>query len=362
MSHDVSILVPTKNRPEFTLRLLRYYRDAGFKGRLVIADSSSPEHAQRIEQAARAVADRVAVDYRAFPAESYSEVVRAQLRDISTPYVVLLGDDDYLVPNGLERCVEFLNSAPEYHAAHGQAACFILNAPGAHGELLSFGPYKQRAVEGETGAARLAQYLGDYFTLLYSVHRTESFRWMHRDMQVPFHPTFTEEMLPSCLSVVRGKIKELQTLYYVRQRPPCDASAVPFDFFEWMTDERFSGAYRGFRDRVADTLSRQDGLTLEQAHDAIKRAFLSLMVQGLQRTRNNRWRAASAPLAVRMKQAAKRIPGLSALWRRIRPFSLLEPLSLPALLDPASPYHRDFMLIHRTLTVSDAPHAASSSA
>ena len=43
-SKKLTIILPTKNRPECLLRLLRYYVEVGFQGILCIGDSSEGEH------------------------------------------------------------------------------------------------------------------------------------------------------------------------------------------------------------------------------------------------------------------------------------------------------------------------------
>ena len=40
---DFSIIVPTLNRPDFLLRLIRYYDALHFDGRILMGDSSSVE-------------------------------------------------------------------------------------------------------------------------------------------------------------------------------------------------------------------------------------------------------------------------------------------------------------------------------
>ena len=40
---DITILIPTKNRHFFIKRLLKYYKDFNYKGRIIIFDSSDLE-------------------------------------------------------------------------------------------------------------------------------------------------------------------------------------------------------------------------------------------------------------------------------------------------------------------------------
>ena len=45
----ISLLIPTLNRSEFVVRLLRYYKYVDFQGDILVGDSSDIPHANRIQ-------------------------------------------------------------------------------------------------------------------------------------------------------------------------------------------------------------------------------------------------------------------------------------------------------------------------
>ena len=65
-------------------------------------------------------------------------------------YVSYIGDDDYLIPNSLEKCIQFLETHPEYSTAHGKGIAFSLDQIGAYGNIESLLEYQLKDNELET--------------------------------------------------------------------------------------------------------------------------------------------------------------------------------------------------------------------
>ena len=135
ISQMITLLVPTMNRSDFLIRLLCYYRDLEFQGCIYVGDSSQEFHATRTKRAINAFDRQLHIVYCKYPDRNNAECIRDLLALVSTPYAVLLADDDFLVPDSMEQCVMFLESHPEYSAAHGVAVLFHLESSGAHGPL-----------------------------------------------------------------------------------------------------------------------------------------------------------------------------------------------------------------------------------
>lgn len=350
MPRDITLLIATKDRAEFIIRLLRYYRDVGFEGKITIGDSSAPEQTQAIQEEIDAVHKQLAVTCQVFPAElSVGQIIRRQLESVSSPYVVFLGDDDYLVPSGLEACVRFLGRSPTYHAAHGRGALFILKQNGAYGDFRGVGPYPQGKVEAEAASERLSVYLGNYFMVLFSVHRTESFQRMYRDVGLTPNLLFANELLPCCLSVVLGRVKALEDCYLFRQGH--QARTFHGDVFDWAaTQDSFAPSCKQFLDLVSEELALQDGLAVAQAREIVKQAFWSYMARNLTKGWNRRYGCASLSARGRMRAALGAVPGFRSVWQTLQAWVPTSTVSLPSLLRRSSPHHADFMPIYEAIT------------
>ena len=62
-------------------------------------------------------------------AHFYAKLADALAR-VTTPFVVMADNDDFFIPHGLERAVEFLLAHPDHVACGGQCAVFWI--AGAH--------------------------------------------------------------------------------------------------------------------------------------------------------------------------------------------------------------------------------------
>ncbi len=273
-SGQLTLVVPTRNRPLFIQRMFQFYQDRGLRHPIVIADSSGAEAGPLNRQCAAAAGDRLQVDYQSYDPESdfLTKVLRA-LCSVDTEYVVFGADDDFFVPSTLDRCVAFLQKWPDYAIAHGRAA--IVNARG------SVHDYPQRSVELINSSARLYDHLAHYTATWYSVHRRKALI-ANLEHVAAFTPQATAvrfgELLPSCLSLVQGKSICLGDLYMIRQDHATSGGKTEMIWPQLLTSADYSGHYIQFRGILISSLVRATGCTRDEAKEAVDvsfRAYLS---------------------------------------------------------------------------------------
>lgn len=347
---DITLLIPTKNRSDFLIRQLRYYNDVGFKGTICIGDSSTAEHLVRTKRVITELQGNLSIVYGEYPDLNDYACTQKLLDQVSTAYAVCMPDDDFLVPSALEKCLRFLDKRPDYSATHGMARMFMLESTGPHGEFRSLFGWEQGVIEGESGSRRLIDHLKHYRGISQSVYRTDELKGMYWNASAISDRSFAGELLAGCLVVIRGKVKQLDCLYLVRQIH--DRRYVFQDNFDWVTGPNWLPSYQLFRDRISKELVRQDGITVDEAREVVKEAFWSYLAQGLSLKWEQRYGRASTGYRQRLRRAARGVPGLRRTWNGFRTF-LPGPnnrLSLPALLRRSSPYHADFMPIYRAIT------------
>lgn len=352
VSDKVTVLVPTKNRSDFVLRLLHYYRSLKFRGSILVGDSSDPEHRKEVERAISLAKRELRVSYSEHPPSNNAECVRSLLQVVSTPYVALLPDDDFLVPASLYRCAEFLDRAPEYSAAHGVAVLFTLDRAGPYGRVKGVSQYWQRPIEQDTAEHRLLDHLDHYSVTLFSVHRTNQMRLMYQNTNALRDKTFVAEIVPCCLSVILGKVKELDCLYLVRQ-VHAQRYLLP-DLFDWLTSPDWFQSYEIFRDCLSEALAQQDDIGTDKARKVVKQAFWLYLAKGLNHKWQARYRKEENGTRSYWREVARRVPGLLRVGHKLRSAisSQGSEMSLPALLYPSSSYHADFMPIYRVVNVA----------
>lgn len=342
----LSLLLPTMNRSDFLIRLLNYYRSVGFQGYLCIGDSSNAEHLLAAKKAIETLQGKLNIYYREYPDTNNARCLQ-QLNELApTDYCALIADDDYLVPDALEKCISFLDNHPDYSAAHGQGIAVRLQPSGVHGQVASIVRYQQTVSEGETASRRIIDLLGDYQVALFSVHRTGTWRKMYQDITSLTDIRFTE-LLPGCLSVVYGKVKELDCFYLVRQSH--DRRYMLPGKTEWMARPDYLSSYQVFFDCITRELARQDGISIDKAKALIEQAFLLYLASLVEPWQDR--------LGIpRLMKAATVIPGARQVWRAsqrvLRAFRLAgrDEISLKTLLDASSPDYADFAPIYRSMT------------
>lgn len=351
MSDMLTLLIPTLNRSEFLIRLLHYYRDLKFRGTICIGDASDACHAERNKAIVNSMDGILNIRYLEQSDPKYSLCFQQLSEAVLTPYTAYVSDDNFLVPGSVEQCVEFLENHEDYSAAHGLAVMFSLESSGPYGNVRWIGPYPHRPVEAETASQRLMDYVSAPFMPLFSVHRTEVWQRICRDVTLPMEWFFADEGLPSWLSVIEGKIKKLDCLYLAFQHHE-QRTRHP-DLFDCITNPAWASSYHIFRDCVAEELVRQDGISMEEAQELVKRGCWLVLGHALTKKWEGRYgqknaENGSSPL----REAARRVPGLKRAWRTVR--SVISDnkaeISLEALLSPSSPYHADFMQIYRAVS------------
>lgn len=362
-----TLCIPTKDRSEFLERLLRYYAATGYRHQIFIGDSSEQAgHRARNQRTVAQLSGSLQLSYRQAPGCSSCACLEELSRALTSPYCAFVADDDFLCTGGIERCVAFLEAHPEYGAAHGKGLMLQTEGGKPYGPVGNVGAYPQTILQAETGAARLKEFFTVRLAaLLYSVHRTATWRAMFQGVSalpgVSNRNIFKDELIPTCVSVVRGKVAEVDSLYLIRQAH--EAIYRHPHAYEWLTSPEWSSSCQLFQARLVDELMQQDHLDLAQARAALKEGFWPYLVRVVREAWSREGTApkrAPSPL----RQAARRVPGLRQSWRAVREMAQghRDPWSLPALIRPSSPYHADFMPVYQVITAPPKAPAAEESA
>lgn len=268
----LSVILPTYNRSGFLFRLLAYYKKIKLKHRIIVADASDPADLARNAATVNFFRRDLRVGHRIYPPSvNFWNKVNDALAQVDTPCTVLAADDDFFVASTLERAAAFLESNPDYSAVHGRAAAFfLLDQPAVFGGIRATCDYKQRSIEQASPEARLRAHLNDYSTTWYSVHRTMQLK---QALQVTENLKLDinfSELLPSCMTLIWGKVKKLDGLYLVRQSHAAKSYTVARN---WTSAEDWESQYARVRDCLAEELHRCSGIQIESARASVNEVF-----------------------------------------------------------------------------------------
>ena len=201
------IILISYNRHHYLNRILSYYQEHNYDQFLIIADGSEKEWLGSAGFKG---------EYLHFPNLSYRERLKKALEISDSDLAVLCADDDFLVPSGLEECIKFMRDNSEYSCVHGRYGRFVINDgkinyTQKHAELNSI-------VDNEPLTRIKKVFIPKFFQHFYAVHRRKN---LERAINFPemndFEWNFNFEMLLTFSSLIDGKAKKLNHIYYFRE-------------------------------------------------------------------------------------------------------------------------------------------------
>ena len=352
------------NRSDFMIRQLHYYGDLEFQGCICIGDSSNAMHLERTKRVVKELQGKLNIIHQEYPDLNEPQCIQQLLNFVRTPYVTWVGDDDFLVPSGLEKCVQFLGDHPEYSAAHGVAVRIKTKDSKPYGRIIECSGKTQPMEKAKRAAKRFISYMNYPTDAHFSVRRVQTLLLAYKNAHL-LDKRFAAE-LPSWLTVVIGKIKELDCVSVVRQINDNKYYTLEqSDTYAWITNPKWASHFKIVHDTLAEELIRQDSISLDEAKEVLKLGLSTYIHTRFVKEVNEHYTVHSIPTPVskilhvgmvsNLKIFIKRIPYVGLPIKKL--YSLIfqssekqYDMSLKSLLKPSSPYHKDFMPIYRAIT------------
>jgi glycosyltransferase domain-containing protein len=348
----VSIMIPTMNRSEFIARSLKYYSKAGFKGQILIGDSSNETHSTLIHKHILNFQNSLNIVYRYYPNPPFfnDAVCLKELINLAqTPFLVYSGDDDLLIPKSLSKSAEFLFDHNDYSAAHGHFVVFVLRAQGAIGQIVETYHTPGHNIHSQIACERWKGYIRQAVSTQYYVHRKATWQYMYADLEhVPIR-YLGPEVLPCSLSVIAGKVIELDilsTLFQVNYDKPFGWGT--HSLYSLSLDPNWSNAVSGLRNVIVRELVSHDNIPLEEAQKCFDKEWWRHILIMMQAHYDSRGYPANTPFSA-FKRKYKWVVKLWNVVRRLKKFQYKN-LALNQLLKPSNPYNSDFMPAYKTIT------------
>lgn len=223
MIDDVSIIIPTYNRPSKLIKTVRFlFGQASEKKvdlNIIVADSSDESIKVVNRKNLMGISDSLKyLEYHPdiMPFDKCKEVLEMQ----STRYTVFCGDDDFLLVDAIIDLKCFLDSNKDYSIASGNMLKFNINKDNFLNTLVrrrvSFRSYPQAHITDSIVIERLQNHLLGYTSSWYSMHRTGSLK---RNMEFISKHNIQcwefVEILLTCFDLIegkRGKTRKMQLL------------------------------------------------------------------------------------------------------------------------------------------------------
>lgn len=164
----LTVVLITHNRPAFLRRAVKYYSSLPCK--IMVLDST-------IE---RPEGDFSAVDYHHVPQFAYwgmQAKLAYGVERLTTPYMVLAADDDFILHDSLAESVSFLHANQDYGMCHGYCLMYLTLTNGVN--YYRRDKKVQEDYASERAQDRVIDYMSQYIPPFYAVTRTDLMKTWH---------------------------------------------------------------------------------------------------------------------------------------------------------------------------------------
>ena len=235
MLENLTIVIYTYDRYPYLKRLLSFYLSYNSSAKFLILDSS--ENVIEDEDLLSMLSGENITWKKFSPDVFFLKKIAKGSKLIQTDYAVLSTDDDFLILPALEECKEFLKKNIDYSSVQGLS--FLHDRYMSKGELnlrlIPFHGGEALSVQEESASSRVSSYLtkGKFYPM-YAVHRKIDFCSIWQESNLYVDHQGLSELLPCCLSLIKGKMKVLPSFYNLRE---------PNNYISWQDEETLSRVY-----------------------------------------------------------------------------------------------------------------------
>jgi glycosyltransferase domain-containing protein len=223
---QLTVILTLKDRATFTPRWIDYHSRVGLPWPIIVGDGAPSEQTE----AQFASASGLRTNYRRYADTDLLAFYR-KLRDLvaaaSTPYILLSDNDDFILPQGILRCIRFLDQNPDYVSCSGIIAGMYVTdrsfsdkdrvfGGSVYGLRSIYRPIDRTEPDAEQRATAL---LLDYVATWYAVHRRDALLKAFTDLvERKISDIGLMELLVAAELAMQGKQKiDASYVSYLRQ-------------------------------------------------------------------------------------------------------------------------------------------------
>jgi len=218
----LTVIIPTYNRKKELERSLNYWSELPFN--VFVMDGSRFSYTGDIPRN---------VNYSSLPNLDLKERIFKAASEVTSPYVVMCADDDFLGYNALLKMVEYLECHSEYVSVQGRYIYVTDSVPVRW--YVEYSIFDNYHVSSDDVFERAQQALNPCMHQSYSVMRTEAMRVTYDNDITQFNAMEVNAVM---MSSILGKHRLLPLFYSVRQLN----TNINFDnregLFNWMDENK----------------------------------------------------------------------------------------------------------------------------
>lgn len=262
-----TIIIPEHNRPHHLKRLLEYYLDYGIK--IIVADSSIQEFCYLKEYEQRIV-------YRYYPRICLAEKIFHILPLITTPYVLMCADDDFILPVTVGLITDFLDRHSDYNSGQGIYGDFdpydsSLRLAIRYSHMLDV------QIDNDKGRERILHLMGNYFQYYYCVYRTSAFKAVYTSVidnnRARINNLCLLECFVSSYPAIAGKHIIMPVLYAIRENSLYSAATITDPIPKVISNSKYKKEYEAYIELLATLLIQVDQIQIDEANKVVRESL-----------------------------------------------------------------------------------------
>lgn len=206
----VTHIITLRNRENYINRTLELYKNTSLK--VIVADSSKKPRDLSLTK-----------NIKYFYKKDMTIIPMALevLKKVDTKYVILNSDDDYILPEAIEKCVEFLEENDDYVAVQGEAFAYTNFIKSKCLHINSNDGYmfrKNNDFLSDEIKKRFEYYRKNYQQIYYAVMRRDDLIYIFKQMQkYKIKEFYMVELIIATISHALGKSKMIKFPYIIRE-------------------------------------------------------------------------------------------------------------------------------------------------
>ena len=244
---NISIMIPTKNRPSFILRQLKYYSISSYKGIILIGDSSDKRFFEENKNNIIKYGKELTIRHFHKPELTADKTLAFLSSEVQTDYSVNVADDDIILVESILEGINFLDSHVEYSAVHGKA--FLMSMENGKckpfGKLDSFSQYPMAIISEDTALGRVKEFFDNVLNVNMAIVRSKINMDAFKEIKKlsNYYSTYIfGEIVHGSIVCSRGKIGQIENCYLIRQSHE-DQYYSSLDIEEWRSRDDWQDQY-----------------------------------------------------------------------------------------------------------------------
>jgi glycosyltransferase domain-containing protein len=204
---NLTAIVLNYDRELEVIKLIDFYSQSKIK--FIIIDGSPKKKILKLPQNFK---------YFFFPGSDTIERIKFGITKVSTKYVCIMSDDEFIMENGVIKIIDFLEKNPDIDYSFGVCVGFNFFLKEVVWKIFYQRFLKRFYITQESPLDRLSYYLNNnnQGTIILSICRINKFRESLRNCRNFLTSPHANELLITSNMVINGKFKNTKYLYYLR--------------------------------------------------------------------------------------------------------------------------------------------------